>query len=86
MILPAVQIPRAISTMSFFGLGGIEQTPLLPKEDRPAKMAIVTGWLGDSRPERVNTPIVLHGENGAYRPEVEAVLRGGSALPINMEV
>ncbi len=84
LILPAVQVPRAISAMNFFSLGGIDQTPLLPRADRAPKLVILTGWLGDSRPDRVNAPVVLHAENGAYMPEVEAVLRGGSPLPINL--
>ena len=84
LILPAAQIPRASSAMKFFSLGGIEQTPLLPRTSRPPKMIILTGWLGDNRPDRVNESIVLHSDDGAYMPDVEAVLRGGSALPIKL--
>ncbi len=84
VILPAAQVARGASAMRFFGLGGITQTLLVPKANRPAKLALLSGRIGDRGADRVNPAIVLHAESGAYTPEVEAVLRGGLAMPTEM--
>ena len=53
---------------------------LRPKLGRSAKLAILQAWQGVGSSDQ---EIVLHEADGRYTAEIEAVLRGGAALPLD---
>ena len=62
------------------GLGRIAILPLAARPGRAVKRVLVRCRLGPAAPIRRLPPLIVHGADGAYRPEIEAVLRGGRAL------
>lgn len=60
--------------------GEIAVFPLFPKADEPATRVIVQGKKGSRAALRLLPGLVLHGPDGAYTQEAEAVLRGGEPL------
>lgn len=65
--------------------GAIEVYPLWPapaERGRAAKRVIVRARKGLRSPTRLWPGLVLHGPDGGYTPEAEAVLRDAAALPI----
>lgn len=63
-------------------LGDIHVLPLWPKEGAPAKRVIVRGRKGVSSPTKILPGLVMHGADGAYTPEIDAIPRKGAALII----
>jgi len=67
-------------------LGSVEAKPLAPREGRPASLVIVRARQGGRAAFRLHAPLVLHqGDRHAqdgesYRPEVQEILRNGTAL------
>ncbi|MFA5121288.1 tRNA1(Val) (adenine(37)-N6)-methyltransferase [Zavarzinia sp.] len=61
-------------------LGALEILPLWPKAGQEAKRVLVAGRAGRKTPARLLSGLVLHGPDGAFTPEAEAVLRSGAAL------
>ena len=82
LILPAAQLKRAHPTIEAEGLGGLVTHPLLPKQGRPGKLALLRARHGDDRPSRVVSGTALHREDGAFTPTVDAVLRQGFTMAI----
>lgn len=82
LILPAAQIDRACAAAGAGGLGEFVEHPLLPKNDRPAKLALLQSRRGYDRPGRVAAGTVLHLDDGAFTPMIDAVLRQGEAMVI----
>lgn len=62
--------------------GGVAVFPLFPKAQEPATRIIVQGRKGSRAGLRLLPGLVLHGPDGAYTPEAEAVLREGAALSL----
>lgn len=62
--------------------GGLRVFPLFPREGEPARRVIVQGVKASRAPLVLTRGLVLHGEDGAYTPEAEAVLRGAEGLGI----
>jgi tRNA1(Val) A37 N6-methylase TrmN6 len=60
--------------------GDLAVFPLFPKAAEPAVRIIVQGRKGSRAGLRLLAGLVLHGPDGAYTAEAEAVLRGGEAL------
>jgi tRNA1(Val) A37 N6-methylase TrmN6 len=60
--------------------GDLAVFPLFPKAAEPAVRVIVQGRKGSRAGLRLLSGLVLHGPDGAYTAEAEAVLRGGEAL------
>lgn len=82
LILPVVQIDRACAAARTRGLGGVVAHPLLPKERRPAKLALLQARRGDNRQGCMAGGIVLHLDHGPFTPMIESVLRRGIAMVI----
>jgi tRNA1(Val) A37 N6-methylase TrmN6 len=57
--------------------GEIVVFPLWPGDGKPAKRIIVRARKGVATPLRLLPGLVLHGTDGRYTPEAEAILRGG---------
>jgi len=62
--------------------GGIAVFPLYPKRGEPATRIIVQAKKGSRAGLTLLSGLVLHGEDGRYTEEAEAVLRGGEALDL----
>lgn len=62
------------------GCGATNITPLWPQAHQPAKRVIVTTRKGRKSPTTIHPGIILHGPDGAYTREANAILRDGSAL------
>ncbi len=78
LILPAAQIPRARAALG--PIGALTIHTLAPKQDRPPKLAILQTRKGLATPDTEQRSI-LHQPDGAFTPEIDAVLRHGAALP-----
>ncbi|MGE5261111.1 MAG: tRNA1(Val) (adenine(37)-N6)-methyltransferase [Actinomycetota bacterium] len=62
--------------------GDVTVFPLFPKQGDAASRIIVQGRKGSRTGVSLLPGLVLHKADGRYTDEAEAVLRGGSALPI----
>jgi len=62
--------------------GDLSVFPLFPRAAEPAVRVIVQGRKGSRAGLRLLPGLVLHGPDGAYTAEAEAVLRGGEALSL----
>lgn len=83
----AVVIHRAEALPELLGVlasrfGGIRICPVHAKAGAPAIRVLVIGTKGSRAPLSLLAPLVLHGPDGRFRPEVEAALRAPAALPV----
>ena len=62
--------------------GEIAVAPLFPRAGFAASRVIVQAIKGSRAPLRLLPGLVLHGDDGKFTPEAEAVLREGAAWPI----
>ena len=62
--------------------GALKILPLHPREGEPAGRVIVRGVKGSRGPLQLLPGLVLHGAGHAFRPEIDAILRGGEALAL----
>ena len=63
-------------------LGGIALRPVLPRQGADAIRILLAGTKGSRAPLRIAAPFVLHGPDGAFTPEAEAVHRGDALVPL----
>jgi tRNA1(Val) A37 N6-methylase TrmN6 len=67
-------------------LGSLELKPVAPREGREAPLVLVRARKGGRAAFRLHAPLVLHEgarherDGESYRPEAQAILRGGGAL------
>lgn len=62
--------------------GGLCIFPLYPRLNEPATRIIVQGTKGSKAPLSIASGLVLHEDSGAYRPDVDAILKGRKPLTI----
>lgn len=62
--------------------GSICIFPLYPRSGEPATRIIVQGTKGSKAPLTIADGLVLHDETGAYRAQVDAILKGRETLAI----
>ena len=60
--------------------GALQILPLQPHECAPAHRIIVQGRKGSRAPLTLLPGLALHGEDGAFTPQAQAILRDGAAL------
>jgi len=60
--------------------GGLQVLPLHPNAWAPALRVIVMGSKGSRAPLALLPGFVLHGADGAFTPQAQAILREGTAL------
>lgn len=60
--------------------GAVEVIPLWPKAGQAAKRVIVRARKGARTPAVLHPGLVLHGSDGAFTAEAQAILRDGAAL------
>lgn len=58
------------------GMGRIYIRPIAPRADAPAHRMLVAGLKGSRAPLVLLPPLILHGADGRFTPEVEALHRG----------
>ncbi len=73
------RLPHLLSMLEG-SCGGISVFPLFPAEGAAASRIIVQAKKGSRAPLRLLPGLVLHGPDGAYTRQAEAVLREGEAL------
>ncbi len=62
--------------------GEIRVFPLWPSAGRPARRVLVGARKGVATPLTLDPGLVLHGADGRFTAEAEAVLRDGAAIPL----
>lgn len=62
-------------------LGGLAVLPVAPKAEIPAIRILLRGVKGSKAPLTLLPPLVLHGADGKFTPEAEAIHRGERGLP-----
>ena len=63
-------------------MGDIVIYPLWPGKDKPAKRVLLRGCKNSNGPLRFSPGMVLHGLDGRFTPQAEAILRDGAALTL----
>ena len=81
LILPAAAIGEVFALFTR-RLGAIMLFPLFPRSGGAASRIIVQGVKGSRAASRLLPGLVLHGEDGGFTDEAEAILRHGGALPL----
>lgn len=81
LIYRAEALARVLAT--FEGrFGDITVAPLFPRAGLPASRIIVQGVKGSRAPIQLLPGLILHGEDGKFTAEAEAILREGAAWPM----
>ena len=62
--------------------GALKVLPIHPRQEAAAIRVIVHGIKGSRAPLCLLPQLTLHGDDNAFRPEIERVLRGGAGLEI----
>lgn len=82
LILPAAQTAAAVAALQAAGCGRVRILPLLPRAGRPPRLALLQGKCATPPGAQHLPGFVLHDGPG-YSAAAEAVLRHGSALPMD---
>jgi tRNA1(Val) A37 N6-methylase TrmN6 len=77
LILPASHLSAGLAALRGAGCGQASLLPLWPRRQTPARLIILQGVRLGRGPCVVCPGLVLHGEDGGFSAEAEAVLRGG---------
>jgi tRNA1Val (adenine37-N6)-methyltransferase len=81
-ILPAALLPQAAAAFADAVCPPTAMLPLWPKARHPARLLLLRGIKGSRAAFRVLPGLVLHGTDGSFTAEANAILRGGSALDL----
>jgi len=73
---------RLDQILSYFAgkMGDIVIYPLWPGKDKPAKRVLLRGCKNSNGPLRLAPGMILHGSDGRFTAQAEAILRDGAAL------
>jgi tRNA1(Val) A37 N6-methylase TrmN6 len=83
LVVPAGMVPACLAAMGRYRCPCSILFPLWPKTGRPAKLVLVRGVKNGLTPLRLAAGLVLHNPDGSFTPDAEAILRDGSALPLD---
>jgi len=83
LILPPRLLEGALTAMRAAHVPGECVFPVWPKAGSPARFILLRGRKNGRAPLLLAAGLVLHTDFGTFRPEAEAILRGGAALPLN---
>jgi tRNA1(Val) A37 N6-methylase TrmN6 len=81
MIHKAEALPRILECFEN-RFGAMAVVPVYPRLGAPAIRVIVDGVKGSRAPVSIRPGLVLHGDGNAFRPELDAILRGGGGLSL----
>jgi len=62
--------------------GALRVLPIHPRRDAAAIRVIVRGSKGTRAPLALLPPLILHGDDHGFRPDIDRMLRGGAGLEI----
>ena len=62
--------------------GALVLLPIYPRATASAHRLILSGTKGSRAPSNMRPSLILHGDDGRFLPEVNAILREGAALPL----
>ena len=82
LILPPALLEPALAAMRAAHVPAGWLLPVWPKSGRNARLLLLQGRKHGRSPLVLAAGLILHTENGAFRPEAEAILRDGAALPL----
>ncbi len=82
LVLPAARFAEAAAALREAGCGSIGLWPLWPRAGLPARRVLLRGVKGGRGPDRILPGLVLHGADGRFTPEAEAVLRDAAPIPL----
>lgn len=81
MIHKAQSLPQILQTFEN-RFGALSVLPIYPRAGAPAIRVLVDAIKGSRAPLTIRPGLVLHGDGNAFRPEIDAILRGGAALTV----
>ena len=61
---------------------GVGIRPVLPREGEDAVRILLAGTKGSRAPLRIAPPLVLHGPDGCFTAEAEAIHRGEALVAV----
>jgi tRNA1Val (adenine37-N6)-methyltransferase len=80
LILPPRLLEPALTAMRDAQVSPECVFPIWPKEGQPARLLLIQGRKGGRSPLVLPRGLILHTETDTFRPEADAILRGGAAL------
>ena len=83
LILPPWALEPCLTAMREADTPALCVFPLWPRQGEPARWVQVRGRKQGRTPLRLAAGLVLHQASGAFRPEVEAILRDAAALDLD---
>ncbi|HEY4172529.1 MAG TPA: methyltransferase [Rhodopila sp.] len=83
LVVPAGMVPACLAAMIQYRCPCTILFPLWPKTGRPAKLVLLRGVKNGLTPMRIAAGLVLHNPDGSFTPDAQAILTGGSALPLD---
>jgi tRNA1(Val) A37 N6-methylase TrmN6 len=85
MILPVRLLETGLAALRDAKVPAEWVFPIWPKQGRPARVMVVRGRKHGRSPLAMMSGLVMHDGTGAFRPEAEAILRGGGVLDLGSD-
>ncbi|HEX5325168.1 MAG TPA: methyltransferase [Acetobacteraceae bacterium] len=82
LILSSAAIPAGLAALDAAGCRPASLLPLWPRRGEAAKLVLLRGVRGARAPLRLLTGLTLHGDDGGFTAEADAVLREGAPLAL----
>lgn len=82
LILPSAAVPAGLAALAGAGCQPAALLPLWPRRGEAAKLVLLRGVRGARAPLRLLGGLTLHGDDGGFTAEADAVLRGGAPLAL----
>lgn len=81
LIHRAEALPQVLAALEG-RFGGAVVLPIHPRDGEPASRVLVRAVKGSRAPLELRPGLVLHNADHSFRPQIEAILRHGEALPL----
>ncbi len=85
LIVSAASLGVCVAAVGEAACGSLALHPFWPRAGEPAKLVLVHAVRGGRAGARMLPGLTLHGADGAFTPQADAVLRGGEALRLQPE-
>jgi tRNA1(Val) A37 N6-methylase TrmN6 len=85
LIVPAGMVPPCLAAMTQSRCPCTDLFPLWPKSGLPAKLVLLRGVKNARTALRIAAGLVLHNPDGSFTAAAQAILGGGSALPLGSD-
>ncbi len=82
VILTAAELPRASAALMAAGCPPRGLFPLWPREGQAAKLVLLQGVKAGGGPMRLSAGMRLHGADGSFTAEAQAILREGCRIEL----